>query len=108
MRQEAREAHEAAAAEQRRIDAEAAFVEQQAEHVSDDKTTGTATIIASECTQNGPDGTPTGGLKRTMENNPSVKSFVETDADATAALADAPPPPAKKLKLSFKMKKPGA
>lgn len=108
MKQAAREANEAAAAEQRRIDAEAAFVEQQAEHVSDDKTTGTATIIASEGAQNGPDGTPTGGLKRARENNPSVKSFVETDAGATAALADAPPPPAKKLKLSFKMKKPGA
>ena len=103
-RQAAREAQEAEYAAQRRIDAEAAFVEQQAEHVSDDKTTGTGTVLASEGADAEPkEGTPIGGgLKRAHEENPSVKSFVET-----AAAEEAPAEPApKKLKLSFKLKKP--
>ena len=97
-------------AEQRRIDAEAAFVEQQAEHVQDDKTTvseRTATMMGSEggddATPQG--GTPVGGLKRARDQNPSVTQFAAVEPPAPAATEDAAPAP-KKLKLSFKIKKP--
>ena len=100
LRQAAREAAEHAHAEERRLEAEAAFVEQAAEHLTDDKGTvsdRTATVVDGGDTPGGG-----GGLKRSRENA-SVKSFAQPeDAGAPA------PAPAKKLKLSFKMKKPTA
>ena len=100
LRQAAREAAEHAHAEERRLEAEAAFVEQAAEHLTDDKGTvsdRTATVVDGGDSPGGG-----GGLKRSRENA-SVKSFAQPeDAGAPA------PAPAKKLKLSFKMKKPTA
>ena len=99
LRQAAREAAEHAHAEERRLEAEAAFVEQAAEHLTDDKGTvsdRTATVVDGGDTPGGG-----GGLKRSRENA-SVKSFAQPED------AGAPPAPAKKLKLSFKMKKPTA
>ena len=114
LRQAARAEVDLKNAEQRRIDAEAAFVEQQAEHVQDDKTTvseRTATMMGSEGDATPQGGTPVGGLKRARDQNPSVTQFavepaapVTTEDAAPAATEDAAP--AKKLKLSFKIKKP--
>jgi hypothetical protein len=94
--------------EQRRKDAEVAFVEQQAEQVQDDKTTAserTATMVGSEGGDNTTPqgGTPVGGLKRARDQNPSVTQLAAEDPPAPAAPEGAAP---KKLKLSFKIKKP--
>jgi hypothetical protein len=96
----AREAAEQQAMQQRRLDAEAAFVEETAAHIEDSKTISerTAAITGDA----GAPDTPATGLKR-GRNDESVKSFVET---ATAAPPAEPAPAPKKLKLSFKLKKP--
>ena len=96
----AREVADQQAMQQRRLDAEAAFVEETAAHIEDSKTISerTAAITGDA---SAPD-TPATGLKR-GRNDESVKSFVET-----AAPSAEPAPEPKKLKLSFKLKKPTA
>ena len=107
----AREAEDLHAAEQRRRDAEAAYVNAMAEHVEDTQTYSEHTGTMITPGDDAPDTPATVGMKRERE---SVKSFVETDSAVKAeapAVVEAPAgeePPKKLKKLTFKLKKPTA